>query len=276
MAELGIEMISVFGMPITQYVELAAELGCANVSLGLNQMDCNPYGYPRYALAEDAALRREVKAALAANGVAVSLGENLPVMAEGDSHDMWKAALDILAELGATRINSVSFATDMQRNVEQYGLMAELTASYGIRTLMEFVPIFGVADMPGALDVIAQVGHPNLGFIFDTMHAGRTGLAPEALHGVAPELIGYVQLCDVPRGAASYGFLDPGYMDEAMHERMAPGDGELPLADYLRALPRDVIVSLEIPRRSKAEAGISLRESLGECVAATRSLLAGL
>jgi sugar phosphate isomerase/epimerase len=276
MDRLGIELISVLGMPPTRFIELAAELGCPNVSLALNQMDYNPFGFPRYSIPEDAALRREVRAALAANGVTVSLGENLPVLPDADSTDFWKAGLDVLSELGVEQVNSVSFEPDFRRNVDQYGRLAELTASYGIRTLIEFVPIFGVADLDGALEIIRQVGRADLGLVFDTMHAGRTGLAPEELRAVPPELIGYVQLCDVPRGLTKYPFMDAGYMDEAMHERMAPGDGELPLADYLRELPSDRVISLEIPQRSQAEAGKSLRESLGRCVEATRRLLSTL
>jgi sugar phosphate isomerase/epimerase len=276
MAELGIEGISAFGMPLPQFVELAAELGCPNVSISLQQMECDPYGFPRYSLPKDAHLQREVKAALAANGVALSLGENMFVTPEGDARDMWKAGLDIFAELGATRVNSVSFAPDFQRNVDQYGLLAELTASYGIRTLIEFVPIFGVPDMASALEVVRQVGHPNIGLIFDTMHAGRTGFAPETLGEIPPGLIQYIQLCDVPRGQAHYDFMDAGYMDEAMHQRLSPGDGAMPLADYMRELPRDVVIGLEIPRLDRAKAGTSLRDGLGECVAATRELLAGL
>lgn len=276
MDNLGIELISVFGMPPVQFVELAADLGCPNVSLGLNQMDCNPYGYPRYSIPEDAVLRREIKAALGANGVRLALGENLTVMPGPDMEETWKTTLGILAELGATQANSVSFETDFQRNVDQYGRLAEVSASFGIRTLIEFVPIFGIPDVATTLDVIGQVGHPGLGLIFDTMHAGRTGFMPQDVATIPPELIGYIQLCDVPRGNDAYDFMDQAYMDEAMHERLCPGDGDLPLAEYLRALPQDRVISLEIPRRSEAVAGKDLREILGRCVAETRALLASV
>lgn len=267
MSELGIEFISVFGMPPVEFVELAAELGCPNISLGLSQMEYNPHDYPRYSLIEDAALRREIKAALAANGVTISLGENLPVQPGVDSRDEWRASLDVLSEFGVRRINSVSFEADPGRNVEQYGLLAEVTAEYGVAPLIEFVPIFGIPDLPTALEVIRQVDRPNLGLIVDTMHVGRTGASTDALRAIPPELVGYVQLCDAPLRS------DRDYMDEAMHERMAPGEGELPLADYLRALPRDRIVSLEIPQRSLADAGVGPRERLGNCVSRARELL---
>jgi hypothetical protein len=59
-----------------------------------------------------------------------------------------------------------------------------------------------------------------------------------------------------------------------MYERMAPGDGELPLAEILGAVPPDVVIGLEIPMRSLAESGVGPAERLRPCVAAARELLA--
>jgi sugar phosphate isomerase/epimerase len=83
-----------------------------------------------------------------------------------------------------------------------------------------------------------------------------------------PDLIGYVQLCDAP-SMSKFG----SYMEEALHERLAPGDGELPLLEFLRVLPRQVIVSLEVPQRSLSEAGVGPLQRVGKCVDAARTLL---
>lgn len=63
------------------------------------------------------------------------------------------------------------------------------------------------------------------------------------------------------------------YAEEAMFERMAPGEGELPLIDMLAALPADRVVGLEIPMRSRAEAGVSAYDRLQPCVEGARRLL---
>jgi hypothetical protein len=55
-----------------------------------------------------------------------------------------------------------------------------------------------------------------------------------------------------------------------MYERMAPGDGELPLAELLGAVPPDVVIGLEIPMRSVAESGVGPAARLRPCVAAAR------
>jgi sugar phosphate isomerase/epimerase len=62
-------------------------------------------------------------------------------------------------------------------------------------------------------------------------------------------------------------------MEEALYERRAPGDGDLPLAEFLRHVPEGVVLGLEIPIRSEAEQGIGPRERLGRCLERTRALL---
>jgi hypothetical protein len=60
-----------------------------------------------------------------------------------------------------------------------------------------------------------------------------------------------------------------------MYERLAPGDGELPLAEILAAVPTDVVVGLEIPMRRLAECGVGPIDRLRPCVAAARQLCCG-
>lgn len=270
MSKLGIECISVFGMPPVAFIELAAKLGCPNISLGLTPMDYNPYGYPRYSVAEDADLRRDIRAALEANEVEISLGENLAVLAEADNSDAWKLSLDIMSEFGVKRFNSVSFETDFGRNVDQYAKLTELAASYGAKALIEFVPIFGIADLATAVDVVRQVGRPELGLIMDTMHLGRTGVTADMLRELPAEMIGYIQICDAPLRSNN------DYMDEAVHERRCPGDGELPVLEYLAALPRDRVVSIEVPQRRLVEAGVEFTYQLADCVRKTKEMIASI
>jgi hypothetical protein len=52
--------------------------------------------------------------------------------------------------------------------------------------------------------------------------------------------------------------------------------GELPLLDLLDAVPRDLVIGLEVPIRSQAQAGLGPHERLSQCVAAARGLLAQL
>lgn len=84
----------------------------------------------------------------------------------------------------------------------------------------------------------------------------------------AQALIGYVQLSDAPIEARN-----PDYMDEATFKLMAPGEGELPLRDMRAALPSGLVISLEIPVRAQAEAGIGPETRLRRCLDAARALM---
>lgn len=270
MDNLGIEFISVFGMPPAAFVELARDLGVRHITTGLQPMDYNPYDFPRWSL-HDRETRREMIKAMDDCGVSLSGGEGVLVQPGADARAGNIATLEIMAELGARRVNSVSFEPDFQRNVDQYGVLAETAAQFGIEVMIEFVPIFAVADLATAHRIVQAAGRPDLRLMVDTMHVARCGASAQDLAALEPQAVGYIQLCDCPLKPVI-----PDYMDEAMHQRLAPGDGELPLRDMLAAMPRDRIVGIEIPLRSEAVAGVPLGESLGRCVTAARGLLAGL
>ena len=126
-----------------------------------------------------------------------------------------------------------------------------------------------VADLPTALAAVRHVKRPNCRLLIDTMHLVRSGSDAAAIAALDPDLIGYVQLCDAPVVSRF-----SQYMEEAKFERMVPGEGELPLRDILAVLPPHLMVGLEVPQRSLAEAGVGPRERLGRCVEAARNLLA--
>lgn len=270
MESLGIEFLSVFGMPPVDFVSLAADLGCRHISTGLESNPYSSLGFPPFSLREDAALRREMTAVMRDRGISISLGEGMNVRAGTDVRDRGPD-LEIMTELGVHRINTVSLDPDPDRSVEQFGLLAEMAASFGMETTLEPSPGLTIGDLRTALYAIRQVGRPDFRLLIDTMHIVRSGSTPDDLAALEPDVIGYIQLSDAPLVPTT-----SNYMAEAMFERMAPGTGGLPLLDLLAALPRDRVIGLEVPIRSQAEAGVGTRDRLSRCVEAARSLLAQL
>ncbi|MER5756120.1 hypothetical protein [Streptomyces sp. NPDC002088] len=81
-------------------------------------------------------------------------------------------------------------------------------------------------------------------------------------------MIGYVQLSDnTIRQRSSV------YREDSVN-RMVPGEGEFPLAEILAALPPDVVIGLEVPMLSRAEAGEQTEDRARRCVRGARDLLA--
>jgi sugar phosphate isomerase/epimerase len=271
MDRVGIEFLTAFGLPPVPFVNLAADLGCRYVSMVLEPLDYNPHGYPRYSLRQDRSLRREMIAAMRDRGVSLSLGEGFVVQPNLDVREAYAADLDIMRELGAERINTVSFDPDLRRSFDQFALVAEMAASRDIDTVVEFAPCFPIGDLPTALAAIRHVGREDCRLLIDTMHLGRTSGGAADIATLDPAIIGYVQLCDAPL-LPTY----PDYLQEAMYERMVPGTGELPLRDFVAALPRHLVLGLEVPLRSEADRGVSTEQRLRRCVETTRTYLAEL
>ncbi|HEY9304775.1 MAG TPA: sugar phosphate isomerase/epimerase family protein [Mycobacterium sp.] len=272
MDRLGVEMLCVFGMPPVEYVHLTADLGCRYITTGMvGFAPVKALGYQQFSLRDDARLRRDLLAAMDERGVSIALGEGLLIV-PGVDVGSYAADLDIMAELRIPRINTVSLEPDRTRTVDQLATLVDLAAERGILTSVEPVPGLAIADLPSAMGAVEQVGRDELSLLIDTMHVARSGAGPEDLRALPAERIGHVQLCDVPLRSTK----QHRYTDEAMYHRLAPGEGELPLAEMLAALPRDCVVGLEVPMRSRAEAGVNASDRIRPCVEAARALLDSL
>jgi sugar phosphate isomerase/epimerase len=268
MDRLGIGFLGGFGLPPVEFVNLTADLGCRYMSAVVTGLPLVPLGYQPYSLKDDATLRRDVLATMRHRGVAISLGDGFLVL-PGAEMGTFAGDLDALAELGVPRINVVSLDPDLARTFDQFASLTELAAQRGIQTVVEPVPGLTVGDLPTALAAREHVARPDFRLLIDTMHLVRSGSGAADVAAIDPDHIGYAQINDTtlrPR-------LD-NYMEEAMFERMVPGEGELPLHDILSALPADVVIEIEVPRRSLALAGVSPIDRLRPCVEASRRLLA--
>lgn len=267
MNALGLECLSAFGLHPVEFIRVAGELGCSHVTLSMSSSPNRLPIYPDVTFRHDPALRTEMRVALADTGVKIGMMEGFAVL-PGGSVDDFAADLDMTAELGAKAVCTVSIDKDKARTHDQYARLTELATERGLRTTTEACAgVWRKLDL--GIEAARAVDDPNFSLLIDTMHFFRSGSTVADLAALDPALIGHIQLCDVPMPAVI-----ENYMEEALHERRCPGDGDLPLADFLAQVPEHVIVGLEIPIRSEALAGIGPKERMGRCVAATRRLMA--
>ena len=270
---LGIENLTLMGMPPIAYVELAAELGCVGVSLGLMSMPFERFGfkdvnlYPTWSLVDDLPLRRDFKAALVSTGVAITLGEGFRADPAFDVSEKaeW---LDILAELGGQRINAVSIESDRARTIDQLGKLADMTIERGMQFTIEFAPPNAINSLSDAISVVEAIGGGKAKVLVDSMHFYRSGSKTEELAAIDPDLIGYAQLCDAPWQPVD----EKPYLMESTFGRSVPGEGEFPLRDWIAALPADIHIGIEAPALAELLAGLSPRDHAARVVAAARAL----
>jgi hypothetical protein len=147
--------------------------------------------------------------------------------------------------------------------------LGDWAATRGMASTLEMCPALTINTLGAAVAAVRHVGRRDFSLLLDTMHLGRSGATAAEVAALDPALIGYVQLCDAPRTPR-----EPNYLQEATLERMVPGEGEMRLRDYLEVLPPGLTISLEVPSRSLAEAGIGPEIRLRCCVEAARRLLA--
>jgi sugar phosphate isomerase/epimerase len=265
---LGIERLSVFNMPPVEFVRLTAELDCNFVGIALAPTHgYNPHGYPDWSLRDDAQLRRDLVAATRDVAVDVALVEGFAIL-PGEDVRGWEYDLDLVRELGCARIAVASVDKDPQRTVNGIASLSEMAADRGLTVCAEIGSMRAASRLGRAVELANAVAMQNFSLLIDTMHFFRLGSTLDGLAALDPALIGYVQLCDAP-----WDQRFDTYMEEALYERMAPGDGDLPLRAFIATLPATVPVSLEIPQRSLTERGVGHRKRLAPCVAAARSLL---
>lgn len=262
---IGLEYLSTFGLRPRDYVHLAASSGYEAVGINLSGAANALGGAPRYDFRDDPELRQELAKALRETQLSVSLVEGFAIVPQGDVAD-FEGYLDWVASLGARAICAVSLERDRERSCDQFALLTSLASACGILTTTE-VGAGILKNLDRAIAMASAVADTNFRLLIDTMHFFRSGSTVADFAELDANMIGHVQLCDVPMPARS-----PNYMDEALHERQIVGEGDLPLADLVPLIPEDVPVGLEIPVRSNLVDGKPSEEFLSKALASARAL----
>jgi len=167
------------------------------------------------------------------------------ILGRGD--DPGDALVDTAAELGVRHVLVASGPAGRAEVVQRFGELCERAASGGVVVVLEFLPIFTIGTLAEACSIVTQVDRPNGAVLVDTLHLARSGGSPDDLRNVPARLLPYLQVADAP--AAPPATDRDALRDEALHGRLLPGEGALPLAAVVAAVPG---VPLSIELRSSA------------------------
>jgi len=165
----------------------------------------------------------------------------------GNLTDDHKLIIDAGIDLGAANVLVVSAEPDQGRTADALHQLCEWAAPGEMRVALEFLMITAVQSMEAALAIIREADHPAAALLIDTIHFQRAGHKSEELEELEACLLPYTQICD---GSLNCATSFEAYLEDAVDLRSCPGDGALPVADIIRALPQDIPLSLEV--RSKA------------------------
>ncbi|MBV0911058.1 sugar phosphate isomerase/epimerase family protein [Anianabacter salinae] len=206
------------------------------------------------------------RSACAENGVGV---HNIEVFSIGPDTDVaaFARALDLGAEIGATRLTALVQDRDERRAADGLAALADAAAARGIAVSIEFMKFSECRSIGAGEALLREIGHDTLSLLVDPLHLFRTGGTIADLAACDPALIGAAQLCDGPLDAPKSAFA------EAVHDRGIPGEGAFPLAAFIDALPADIPIDMEVPMKRLATAGVGTVERAQRLVDATRALI---
>lgn len=137
-------------------------------------------------------------------------------------------------ELGVESINLIeTFGNHVDPDAasEHLAAFARRAAMYGWRTQLEFMPFSGIPDLEAAWRIVRDLDPATVGLTFDTWHYFRGRVDPELLRGIRGERIFQVQLAD-----ATHALRGATLVDDLLHHRLLPGDGDFPIQDVLQTL----------------------------------------
>ena len=213
--------------------------------------------------------RVEAAAAAGFDGIGLNAGTFPQLQQEGWTVDSMQARLDdvgiAIREMEALRIFDTSGAelvfelveafrplhvqviapfdgdVPIDEAGERFAALCQRAQPYGTNLAFEFLPFTPIRTAAQALAIIEAAGNPpNGGLCVDSWHVFR-GVGLDQLAVVPPERVAVVQLDDGPMIPVL-----EDYLQDTLHYRDLPGEGEFDLVRFLRALPAEAPLSLEV------------------------------
>ncbi|EIM25950.1 bifunctional sugar phosphate isomerase/epimerase/4-hydroxyphenylpyruvate dioxygenase family protein [Microvirga lotononidis] len=155
---------------------------------------------------------------------------------------------DVMEELGCDLLMVCSNVSPdslggIERAAADFHELGERAAKRGMRVAFEALS-WGrhIHDYRDAWEVVRRADHPAVGLVLDSFHVLARGTDLSAIRSIPADRIFLVQMADAPR-------LDMDYLSWSRHYRCFPGQGDLPIADFMNALQAtgfDGLLSLEI------------------------------
>ena len=265
---IALAALTVLELAPPDQVSCAADSGYGYVGLRLLAATAEEVQRP---MVGDTPLVRETARRLADTGVRALDIEIFRLKPDTDVRS-YRAALETGARLGAREALVAGNDPDESRLVDSFAAFCDIAAEYGIGGNLEPMPWTDVRNFAQAARIVERVARDNAGVLIDPIHFDRGDSRADEIPKVPAGRLRYVQLCDAPaerpRDTATL-------LHQARAERLMPGDGGLDLRGILRAVPRGLPISVEIPMQELARTVPAVeraRRMLGKTRAAAGTL----
>ncbi len=174
--------------------------------------------------------------------------EGLPEPQRSRAFDRAERKFDLMQEMGTDLMLVCSNVSPLalggiDRAAADFHELGERAARRGLRVGYEALA-WGrhINDHRDAWEIVRRADHAHIGLILDSFHTLARRLDPNSIRAIPKDKIFIVQLADAPR-------IDMDLLYWSRHFRNMPGQGDLPVLDFMRAVAAtgyDGVLSLEI------------------------------
>jgi 4-hydroxyphenylpyruvate dioxygenase len=174
--------------------------------------------------------------------------EGMPEPQRARSFDRAEHKFDLMQELGTDLMLICSNVSPLalggiDRAAADFRELGDRAAKRGLRVGYEALA-WGqhINDHRDAWEIVRRADHPNIGLILDSFHTLARKIDVASIRAIPGDRIFIVQLADAP-------LIDMDLLYWSRHFRNMPGEGDLPVADFMRAVAAtgyDGPLSLEI------------------------------
>ena len=139
-------------------------------------------------------------------------------------NDLGASAILVCSNVSPLSLGGIDRAADDLRDLG--GIADGFGIEVGFEALAWGRHVFDYRD---AWEIVRRADHPRVGVILDSWHILARGLSPDAVRGIPADRITFVQLADAPK-------MDMDLLQWSRHFRNFPGQGDLPVDDFMRAV----------------------------------------
>ncbi len=242
---------------------LAAANGCESISIMIHPAP----GVPDHGMNANTPTRRETLRRCRDLGIAIDMVEGFFLTPETDLAT-YRSALDSGGRLGARSANVLLRDTDRSRLRDRFTAFCDMAAEFGMAVVTEWSIRSPFPTPAQAAAFLVEAGRPSAKLAFDSLHLFRAGLTAADIAALDPRLVGRGQLADGPAEMPADRVLA-----EAFGERLPPGEGVIPLREFVDALPDGTVVGLEVPMESERLKGSGAADRVQRVVKAAYAIV---
>ena len=159
--------------------------------------------------------------------------------------------LEAAQALGARYVIATVEDSDPVRRVDTLGALAESAARHGTSIAVEFMMFTASPTLLDCIGVVTASGASDVVVLPDVLHVIRSGGTLEQVAATDPALVPYAQICGA-HGAGPAPSPEEARA-EGVRARLLPDEGDLPVRDFVAALPASTILAVEAPLAGQAD-----------------------